>query len=89
MTTRTTTIAVHAHSSRHRSDTRPWYRQFWPWFLLALPALSVAVSFAMLYQALHGADPVLPHEGDSTSYSAPRGPVAAQRAETNASGRTP
>jgi len=24
-----------------REDDRPWYRQFWPWFLIAIPALSV------------------------------------------------
>lgn len=54
-----------------RSDSKPWYRQFWPWFLIALPLSSVVMSFATLYVAIDGADEVLPHEGDSTSYSAP------------------
>ena len=26
-----------------REDTKPWYRQFWPWFLIALP-LSVVIA---------------------------------------------
>jgi hypothetical protein len=25
----------------HDVDTRPWYRQFWPWFLFGLPAIAV------------------------------------------------
>ena len=61
--------------SRPRSDSKPWYRQFWPWFLIVLPASSVVFSFATLYIAVSGADEVLPHEGDSTSYSAPRQPT--------------
>ena len=24
-----------------REDTKPWYRQFWPWFLIALPMTAV------------------------------------------------
>lgn len=59
---------------RTRTDTKPWYRQFWPWFLIALPLTSVVASFATLWIAVTNADEVLPHEGDSTSYSAPSGP---------------
>ncbi len=57
-----------------RAGALPWYRQFWPWFLVVLPAASVALSFFTLYMALEGGDAVVPHEGDSTSYSAPRAP---------------
>lgn len=49
----------------------PWYRQFWPWFLIALPAVSVVFSFATLYIAVSGADEVLPHEGQFNSFTAP------------------
>ncbi|MEO1204590.1 MAG: FixH family protein, partial [Pseudomonadota bacterium] len=26
------------------TDTQPWYRQFWPWFIIALPATAVVAS---------------------------------------------
>lgn len=61
--------------ARTRTDRDPWYRQFWPWFLIALPATSVVFSFATLFIALQDADTVVPHEGDSTSWSAPREPA--------------
>jgi len=32
-------------------DTLPWYRQFWPWFLIALPGSVVIAGFVMLYIA--------------------------------------
>lgn len=32
---------MHAHAP-------PWYRQFWPWFLIALPATAVIASIATL-----------------------------------------
>ena len=35
---------------------RPWYRQFWPWFLIGLPALSVVVSVTTLVLAIGNAD---------------------------------
>ena len=34
----------------------PWYRQFWPWFLIVLPGSAVVASFASLYIALQNAD---------------------------------
>lgn len=37
-------------------DTLPWYRQFWPWFLIALPGSVVIASLAMVYIASRGAD---------------------------------
>jgi hypothetical protein len=30
----------------------PWYRQFWPWFLIGLPLVVVIAGFNMLYIAL-------------------------------------
>ena len=38
---------------------RPWYVQFWPWVLIALPGVSVAVSVLALVLALRHADPVV------------------------------
>ncbi|MEE4146367.1 MAG: FixH family protein [Halieaceae bacterium] len=37
-------------------DSEPWYRQFWPWFLIALPASVVVGGLVMLYIANRGAD---------------------------------
>jgi len=37
-------------------DTQPWYRQFWPWFLIALPASVVVAALATAYIAHRGAD---------------------------------
>lgn len=34
----------------------PWYRQFWPWFLIALPGSVVIASFMTLYIAARHAD---------------------------------
>lgn len=34
----------------------PWYKQFWPWFLIALPLTSVIVGFAFLAVAVHDPD---------------------------------
>jgi hypothetical protein len=38
---------------------RPWYRQFWPWFLIAIPAWGVASSIITTSVALYGADEVV------------------------------
>lgn len=43
--------------SGHRPE--PWYRQFWPWFLIALPATVVAASFATLWLALSTPNPMV------------------------------
>jgi hypothetical protein len=34
----------------------PWYRQFWPWFLISIPATSVVAGFVLLFIALHDPD---------------------------------
>jgi len=39
-----------------REDTVPWYRQFWPWFLISLPAAAVLAGFVTLYLAASGSD---------------------------------
>lgn len=41
------------------NDDKPWYRQSWPWLLIALPASSVAMGMVMLFTAVHGADPLV------------------------------
>ena len=34
----------------------PWYRQFWPWFIIALPAAAVLASFFTLWLAISNPD---------------------------------
>lgn len=40
----------------HGGDTQPWHRQFWPWFLIALPASVVVAGLSMVYVANRHAD---------------------------------
>ena len=39
-----------------RAGCSPWYRQFWPWFLIALPGSVVIAGLATLYIAHRHAD---------------------------------
>ena len=35
---------------------RPWFREFWPWFLMAFPATAVVAGFITLWLAIESAD---------------------------------
>ena len=37
-------------------DTKPWYAQFWPWFLISLPATAVIAGFITLDLAIQSND---------------------------------
>ena len=39
----------------------PWYRHFWPWFVIAMLSGAVSGSFVSLYLALHTTDVVVEH----------------------------
>jgi len=39
-----------------RPQEPPWYRQFWPWFIIALPASAVVASFITLWLAISNPD---------------------------------
>lgn len=44
-------------SKSHSSDIeQPWYRQFWPWFLIAVPVLSMISGLIMIVLSLSNAD---------------------------------
>jgi hypothetical protein len=45
-----------------REDTLPWYRQFWPWFLILLPASVVVAAFTTLYIANRHSDDLVADE---------------------------
>jgi len=38
-------------NNRSDRDNDPWYRQFWPWFLIALPASVVVAGISMIFIA--------------------------------------
>lgn len=40
-----------------KSDTpTPWYKQFWPWFLISIPVISIILSMTMMHLATSGKD---------------------------------
>ncbi|MDJ0749883.1 MAG: FixH family protein [Woeseiaceae bacterium] len=48
-----------------QEDTKPWYRQFWPWFIIALPASAVIAGFTTLWIAMQTTDSLvlIPEKG--------------------------
>lgn len=42
------------------TDSKPWYRYFWPWFVIALLGTAVSGSLYTLYLASSTAEPVDP-----------------------------
>lgn len=38
------------------SDTKPWYKQIWPWFIISLPLSSVIAGLSTLYIAINTDD---------------------------------
>jgi hypothetical protein len=43
------------------ANIRPWYRYFWPWFIIAMISSAVAASLVSGYLAFHTSDVVLEH----------------------------
>ncbi len=41
---------------REREDTKPWYKQFWPWFLISLPMTAVIASMITINLAITDKD---------------------------------
>ena len=61
-----------------REDTKPWYRQFWPWFIIALPAAAVVAGLTTLWISLQTTDSLILTSEDGVRKEADRR-VAAQR----------
>ena len=53
-----------------REDTKPWYRQFWPWFIIALPAASVVGGLTTLWISLQTTDSLVLAGQDDLQYAA-------------------
>lgn len=52
------------HSKLAPGEGVPWYKQFWPWFIIALPASVVVASFYTLYLAISNPDPLVLEQND-------------------------
>ncbi len=37
-------------------DKQPWYKQFWPWFLISIPLASIIGGISMIIISIDGAD---------------------------------
>ena len=46
------------------AENLPWYKQFWPWFIIALPASAVIASFFTLWLAISNPDHLVVDEDE-------------------------
>ncbi len=63
----------------------PWYRQFWPWFIISIPATAVIGGFIMLFIAIRHPDPVII---DAAEYQQLKNELRAQPAKAEAASDT-
>ena len=55
-----------------REDTKPWYRQFWPWFIISLPAASVVGGLTTVWISLQTTDSLVVQSDDGMQIVAER-----------------
>ena len=53
-------------------DAKPWYRQFWPWFIIALPASAVVASLYTVSLAFRTTDSLVVQSDDGMDVVAER-----------------
>jgi hypothetical protein len=46
------------------SNQPPWYRQFWPWFIIAIPASAVIGGFVTLWLAITHPESLVVDDGE-------------------------
>ncbi|MDH5621171.1 MAG: FixH family protein [Gammaproteobacteria bacterium] len=63
-----------------REDTDPWYRQFWPWFIIALPASAVVAGLYTLWLAGQTTDSLVIRSDDGIDVVTERNTLAEQAA---------
>jgi len=61
-----------------REDTDPWYRQFWPWFIIALPASAVVAGLYTLWLAGQTTDSLVIRSDDGIDVVTERNMLAEQ-----------
>ncbi|MCH9696315.1 MAG: FixH family protein [Gammaproteobacteria bacterium] len=66
-----------------REDTLPWYRQFWPWFIIALPASAVVAGLYTVWIAMQTSDSLVINSDDGVNVVTERN-LAAERSATDA-----
>jgi len=67
-------------------QNQPWYRQFWPWFIIALPASAVIASFISLWLAVSNPDHLVV---DEQEYQQLRSELKAQTPANESKAGTP
>ena len=55
-----------------REDTQPWYRQFWPWFIIALPASAVVAGLTTVWISMQTTDSLVVASSDGMQIVAER-----------------
>ncbi|MDO6461452.1 FixH family protein [Granulosicoccaceae sp. 1_MG-2023] len=48
--------------NRQRTDTKPWYKQFWPWFVMLFPATAVVAGISTVVIAVKSDDGLVESE---------------------------
>lgn len=61
-----------------REDTQPWYRQFWPWFIIALPASAVVAGLYTVWIATQTSDSFVVNAEDGIQKVTERNDAAEQ-----------
>ncbi len=65
----------------NEQDVKPWYRQFWPWFLICLPGSAVVASLYTLSLAIRTTDSLIVSSDDGMNVVAERHLAAERRAQ--------
>ena len=55
-----------------REDTKPWYRQFWPWFIMALPASAVVAGLTTVWISMQTTDSLVVRSDDGVKNATER-----------------
>jgi len=63
-----------------REDSDPWYRQFWPWFIMALPATAVVAGLYTVWIAMQTTDSLVIQSDDGMNLVTERNTAAEQEA---------
>jgi hypothetical protein len=63
-----------------REDSKPWYRQFWPWFIIAIPASAVVAGLTTVWIAMQTTDSLVVQSEDGVRNASDRRISAARLA---------